>query len=350
MRPRMISLKFGYALYTGAMDLDNAERDFDVYTDLMSDDPVVEAKYEDISPYIHPGLIIDDGCGDGALLARIAHSQAFPDSYFIGVDLSSEMLERAEERREMAGAADAIIAFQQHDMTAAVPRLGRADTIISSSTTHELWSYGEGDVELRDYYGAKCMELEDGGRFIIRDVIGPDRPDDPVDLWLSPAGADSDIYASFAGPAARAEHLDELSPRARFRRFCRDFHGRPYGDDTADAFEEVVDAVVEREGKTLYRMARRDAAEYLLTKDYTDNWSEEMQESFTHWSVDDHVDALTTHCFDIVDAYSYTSDWIRENRFVGEAALCAPTDEGLDPVNYPPTNAVIAAEKRVKGR
>ncbi len=319
------------------MELDADDRDYDVYTELMSDDPVVEAKYQDIERFLRPGLIVDDGCGDGALLCRIAEDH--PDSALVGVDLSGEMLDRAEHRIRLQGHQDAVIGLEQHDMTRAVPRFGRADTIISSSTTHELWSYGDGDEELVDYYRAKCAELEQGGRFIIRDVIAPNSPDEDIHLWLdADDGSNDDIYAVFDDPDERTAHLDGLSTRARFHRFNRDVTGR----DVAGKQDHTC-----HDGRMLYRMARRDAAEYLLTKDYTDNWDSEMQESFTHWTVDDHVAALEAACFDIVHANAYTSDWIRDNRFDGTAALYADAGDGLARTDYPPTNAVIVAEKRI---
>lgn len=329
------------------MDLHEDDRDYDVYTDLMSDDPVVEAKYKDIEPFIQPGIIVDDGCGDGALLCRIAEDE--PDSALVGVDLSAEMLERAEERIALERHADVVMALEQHDMTRAVPRFGRADTVISSSTTHELWSYDDGDGALKEYYRAKHMELERGGRFIVRDVVAPDDPEETVYLWLNGEdGGNEDILATFESAEERKEHLDSLSTRARFHRFCHDFSGRTYGGDPARPVEAVVDAVVEHEGRMLYGMAKRDAAEYLLTKDYTDNWNNEMRESFTHWTAQDHAAVLEEACFDVIHAESYTSDWIREHRFEGAAELYERTGDGFKPVDYPPTNTVVVGEKEVK--
>lgn len=330
------------------MDLHEDDRDYDIYTELMSDDPVVEAKYRDIERFIQPGLIVDDGCGDGALLCRIAEDE--PDSALVGVDLSGEMLERAEQRITLDSHNDVVIGLEQHDMTEAVPRFGRADTIISSSTTHELWSYGDGDEALKEYYTAKHMELERGGRFIIRDVVAPEDPDERVYVWLNPDdGRNENILATFDDQEARQDHLDGLSTRARFHRFCHEFSGRMYGDDPARPVEAVVDDVVVWGGKTLYGMAKRDAAEYLLTKDYTDNWVNEMRESFTHWTAADHASMLERSCFDVIHAESYTSDWIRKNRLDGTVELYEQTADGFEPIGYPPTNTVVVGEKEVKG-
>lgn len=319
------------------MDVVDDGRDYDVYTDLMSDDPVVDVKYDDIREHIRPGIVVDDGCGDAALLEQVTTD--YPDIALIGVDLSKEMLDRARERAALGGFDDAVISFQQIDMTEAVSRIGRVDTVISSSTCHELWSYGCGDDELRDYFEVKWHELESKGRFIIRDVIGPDRPDRDVYLWLNPDdGSNDDPYRTFEDDGAQTTYLDQLSTRARYHRFEDEFEGRP--------FTGVMEKI-EHDDQDLYRMAARDAAEFLLTKDYTDNWDSEMQESFTHWTIDDYEEALQDAGFDVIHAEAYTSSWIKEHRFQDAAAVYKEQGGELESVPYPPTNAVIVGEKSV---
>lgn len=319
------------------MELANETRDYDVYTDLMSDDPVVDVKYDDIRRHIRPGLVVDDGCGDAALLERVAED--YPDIALIGVDLSEEMLDRARARAHLGGFDDAVVQFLQVDMTRTVPRIGRADTVISSSTCHELWSYGDGDAILDQYFDAKWHELANRGRFIIRDVVGPVDPDRDIYLWLnSDDGDNTGIYRAFDDDAAQTDHLDRLSTDARYHRFAADFAGRD--------FTGVTDTI-RHDGKELYRMPARDAAEYLLTKDYTDNWESEMQESFTHWAAADFADALTDTGFAVIHEETYTSPWIEEHRFDGTAAVYEETDDGLQQVDYPPTNIVIVGEKVV---
>lgn len=318
------------------MDIGDNNRDYDVYTDLMSDDPVVDQKFNDIKEFIRPGIIVDDGCGDGALLSRI--SDLFPDVTLIGADLSEEMIERTKYRAEKENFNDALITAHQFDITESISRFGGpADTIISSSTGHEMWSYGDGDPEIENYLWCKYHELGDGGRMIIRDVIGPENPERDIGLWLNDEnGSNTDIHATFEEDQEQTEHLDALSTRARLKRFEEDFAGREYTG---------VKDVVEYDGKELLVMEAGDAAEYLLTKDYTNNWDSEMSESFAHWSKNDYENVLEKVGFEIEHSETYTSEWIEENRFEGEAEMYEIDEEGFSEAEYPPTNIVVVGEK-----
>jgi SAM-dependent methyltransferase len=316
------------------MDLGSDNRDYDVYTDLMSDDPVLQQKFEDIEEFVRPGIIVDDGCGDGALLGKI--SQLYPDVTLIGADLSREMIERTKKTAKEEDFDDALITAHQFDITESISRFGPVDTIISSSTGHEIWSYGEGNQEMQHYLNCKNLELANGGRMIIRDVIGPKNLGEDIGLWLnSENGQNTDIYETFQEDQEQTEHLDSLSTRARLKRFEQDFEGREY---------EGVKETFEHEGEEILVMEKADAAEYLLTKDYTDNWDSEMTESFTHWNQTDYENALEDAGFDVIHSETYTNEWIQENRFEPEAQLYE-LDEELSETGYPPTNIVIVGEK-----
>ena len=78
-----------------------------------------------------------------------------------------------------------------------------------------------------------------------------------------------------------------------------------------------------------------EASEFLLTKDYKDNWLSEMHERFCFWSFSEWKTALEEAGF-AVDSRSsvFTNPWIMENRFMGKASLYS---EDLAPLSYPPT-------------
>jgi hypothetical protein len=87
----------------------------------------------------------------------------------------------------------------------------------------------------------------------------------------------------------------------------------------------------------------KDAAEFMLTKDYTDNWLSEMHERFCFWSLTDWKKELTKIGFEISDrSDAYTNPWIAENRFKNKAQLFTSAMKELP---YPPTNALIVARK-----
>jgi SAM-dependent methyltransferase len=313
--------------------LETRGRDYDVYTDLMSDDGVVDVKYDDIEPFIREGTIVGDGCGDGALLERLA--ERYTDSDVCCVELSNEMAERFRQRKRRNDSREDEVELRQQSVLEDAG-LDRVDTVIASSLCHELWSYYEGDATLAEYFAAKHDQLDPGGRLVVRDVIGPDREGEILAWFNCHDGVEEDIYQTFDDDEERKEHLDDLSTDARFRRFLEDFEGR--GLESASVTE------VERDGMQLYRMDADVFSEYVLTKDYTDNWENEMRESFAFWSADRYEEALEGAGFEVDHSRTYTNPWIAENRFDGKVARYSVGD-GLERESHPPTNIVIAATK-----
>ena len=95
-----------------------------------------------------PGeLILDIGCGDGALTARIAEAGA----RVIGLDSSPEMIEAARARGIDAFVADA--------ETMDVERFGQFDAVFSNAALH--WMLDPDAVA-----GSVFKALRDGGRFV----------------------------------------------------------------------------------------------------------------------------------------------------------------------------------------
>ena len=99
-----------------------------------------------------PGeLILDIGCGDGALTERIADAGA----RVIGLDSSEQMVEAARARGIDAFVADA----EALDLERQVERFGRFDAVFSNAALH--WMIDAGAVAR----GIFAM-LKDGGRFV----------------------------------------------------------------------------------------------------------------------------------------------------------------------------------------
>ena len=99
-----------------------------------------------------PGeLILDIGCGDGALTARIADAGA----RVIGLDSSEEMVEAARERGIDAFVADA----ETLELDRQVERFGRFDVVFSNAALH--WMLDPDAVAS----GIFAM-LKEGGRFV----------------------------------------------------------------------------------------------------------------------------------------------------------------------------------------
>ena len=300
-------------------------RNYATYTRAMSD--AIDLKYAEIQPFLRAGKIVDEGCADGALLERVARD--FPDSDLIGVDLSAEMLARAHEAQRAGAFGGAFVFFKQQNLMTPVTdaQADRADTIICNSTLHELWSYGAGDETVRAYLRGKRKQLRPGGCLVIRDVVGPDAPNQIVHLECVCADglADDDGRAEVAA----------LSTRERFHRFQRDF--RP--GDPHSPVETITHA-----GRTLFRLPLGYAMEFVAKMDYTDNWLSEMHEAFCFWSFADWTRELAYAGLRVLPgSHAYVNEWRVKHSFQDRVRLYA-----LDgtPLPFPVTNMVLAAEKR----
>jgi len=99
-----------------------------------------------------PGeLILDIGCGDGTLTAKIGEAGARA----IGLDSSPEMVEAARARGVDAFLADA----EALDLDAQVERFGRFDAVFSNAALH--WML-DPDAVATGVFGV----LKEGGRFV----------------------------------------------------------------------------------------------------------------------------------------------------------------------------------------
>jgi SAM-dependent methyltransferase len=76
--------------------------------------------------------VLDLGTGDGVTLALVL--SAFPDASGVGVDFGEEMLKHARERFD----GDSRVGLRQHDLSEALPELGRFDLVVSSFAIHHL--------------------------------------------------------------------------------------------------------------------------------------------------------------------------------------------------------------------
>jgi hypothetical protein len=301
---------------------------------------IVRIKYLDIRDGIQAGRIVDEGCADGALLAEI--SRDFPDSDLFGIDLSAEFAGRFHERQRAGEFGGAYVHFFHRNLFDPIFERESIDTTLCNSTLHEIWSYGEGEKSVRNYLGEKFRQLRRGGHLLIRDVVGPENGDLAISLWCADTDG-RDLSAKELGEhrGREADWLRGLSTRSRFRLFAMDFLGgrRPF------PFIEAV-----HDGRPVFRLALWQAAEFLSKKDYADNWASEMNEEFCFWSFSQWKKALSEAGFRIIEnadqlergSRFYVNPWIVEHRYSGYVNMLGA--DGV-PLNWPPTNMVIVAEK-----
>jgi nicotinamide mononucleotide adenylyltransferase/SAM-dependent methyltransferase len=275
-----------------------AHRDFESYGAQM--DASLQQKLDDLLPWVKPGRIVDKGCGTGRLMVEL--SRRFPDSAFVGVDLSRELLRRSDENTYYAGDVELLLG----DAAAPAVAPGSATTVIFSSIMHEIYTYaGYDQARIEVALAAAAADLGPGGRVLIRDGVSPGHR--PVRLQL----------------------LDEPT-REIFERFARELkHG--------------AGAPHERLAPDLVRLDHHLANEFLCKKDYLKNWHIEVHEEFGPRTVEAWGEALERHGFSPLALGAYVNPWIAEHRYAGKVALF---DDDGQPLGWPATNVVAVGERR----
>ena len=336
-------------------------RNYGTYTQSMTN--VMEIKYRDIKDFIVPGKIVDEGCADGTLIQRIVVD--FPDSDIIGVDLSAEMLARANELKREGIFGNAFVFFKQQNLTTPVSdtQAATVDTIICNSTLHELWSYGQRANSVRDYLRGKQKQLRRGGRLVIRDVVGPEGGDNIVYLWCSDRDGDNPTdygHAPAEGQSTRSRFLkfvDEFTPRkVQYNQapgaMPTALGGHGTSVDLPDTPHDPTHSTspspipmgegVGGEG-LLFRLTLRDAMEFISKMEYTDNWASELHEEFCFWSLSEWEKELVDAGLQVhPQSHAYVNTWRVEHRFEGHVRLF---DEAGSPLPFPVTNMVLVGEK-----
>jgi SAM-dependent methyltransferase len=297
---------------------------------------IIRLKYLDIQKAIRGGRIVDEGCADGALLAEI--SRDFPDSDLFGIDLSAEFAGRFMERQRAGEFGGAYVHFFHRNLFDRIFEPASLDTTICNSTLHEIWSYGEGEQSVRSYLAEKLRQLRPGGRLLIRDVVGPADGGREVRLWCAEKDGENLTPAEIARHTGRDhDWLQKLSTRSRFFLFAQDFLG---GKSDFTFTEEAG------QSRPVFRLTLRQAAEFLSKKDYTDNWSSEMNEEFCFWDFAKWKQVLIETGFQVLEnpnnpaegSRAYTNPWIVEHRHAGHVEI---TDFDGKASPWPPTNMVL---------
>jgi SAM-dependent methyltransferase len=317
-----------------------ATRNYSIYARGMNE--IIRIKYLDIRNALRSGRIVDEGCADGALLAEI--SRDFPDSDLFGIDLSSEFAGRFHERQRAGEFGGAYVHFFHRNLLDRIFEPASVDITICNSTLHELWSYAEKEKTVRAYLAEKFRQLRPGGRLIIRDVVGPDDGNREVLLWCSDQDGKNLTPAEIEKLSDRnGKSLQALSTRSRFFLFARDFLG---GKNDFYFKEE------HQKDHPTFRLKLRQAAEFLSKKNYTDNWSAEMNEEFCFWNFSKWKEVLTEIGFQILEnpnnvtegSRAYTNSWTVEHRYKGQVEILELNGQATP---WPPTNMVLVADKPI---
>lgn len=235
-----------------------AGRFFDTYGASM--DAALAAKARDIEPWLVPGLIVDRGCGTGALMRYLAAQ----DRKVVGIDLSEE-LSRAHAGVILANIMDPVFAD------------GFVENIILSSVMHEVYTYQGHSLAAVTVCLSNCArELRPGGRIIIRDMWSPEPGPPAHTLTFDPANwlLFADFRARFPGPV------------------------------------DVVDW-----GDRTVQLSTRTAVEFLSKKDYRLHWELELREVYCSVPLSVYEEIARTLRLRLVHAAPVRNDWIIANRW-----------------------------------
>lgn len=326
-----------------------AERDYATYSVGMSHTALMDIKFNDIKGAVLEGKIVDEGCADGALMVRLA--EMFPDSDIIGLDITGEFISRVEERQRAGEFGKSFVYAYQRNLLQPVFSDSSVDTVICNSTLHELWSYGEQAKSVKNYLRYKYKQLTPGGRLVIRDVVGPEQKDMMVYMKLNTL--DGETYQA-DDERILSTAPDKLSTESRFYRFVHDYL-RELSETSRRTDNYKISRIEENiNGIRYIKLSLKDATEFLLTKDYTDNWDSEMNEEFTFWDITQWKQELTKVGFVVVNddsaepkySQAYANEWIVRNRYQSTATLWLMDESGkLMEYPYPVTNMVLVGEK-----
>jgi len=309
-------------------------RDYNSYVRQM--DEIAEIKFQETNPFIQAGRIGDIGCAVGSWIRQASEDSKLFESDFYGIEVARQLFDICNQRKHNGEFKNPNVFFaQKNAVTSLVFEEESMNTIHTSSLTHEIESYGNRQ-DLLQFIQNRFRELAPNGVWINRDVIGPENGDNLVYMRLNEKdGTNLDPYKVIEDQQELKIYLDQMSTFTRFLRFATDF--RKEEQDQIKYELEVIN-------NTQYvKLKHKDAADFMLTKDYTDNWYSEMHERFCFWSITDWKSELKKAGFAIEEATrAYANPWIVENRFEDKASLC---DLSMNEIAYPPTNALIIARK-----
>jgi len=269
------------------------------------------------------GRAADMGMGSGASSAALAG--LYPGLSVVGVDLDPHLVERARREHPLPN-----LSFVHGDVAARVLPPGSMDAIFDSSVLHHVTSFGGYDrsATLRAL-AVQAEALADEGVLVVRDFVDPPNPAAPVLLDLPTTD----------GPAEDPPRT--CSSAALLERFAQQF--RSLSAAPGFPVERVPGAPA---GWQRYRLAHRHAVEFLLRKDYREDWEAEAREEYGLGTVEELAAGLGRLGLRVLVAAPIRNPWILRHRFEGKYRMADGAGAALD---HPATNALLVAQRVAPG-
>lgn len=290
-------------------------------------DAAVEAKAHSIISRFkdvpEKAVIVDIGSGTGALAEYITRFYRNQGATVYAVDISHELLEIADNNRSFMN-----LVFGDATDLGPLPS-GFADVAYHGTIGHELYSIS-GEKGLHKALNAVYRVLKPGGQEVWRDFAKPDIEGDVYMRIFIQDGTDNVDEATSDG------FLDysKLSTRALFERFHDEFLG-----GHAFEYERVTMG-----GHEYIRLPARFAHEFMLRKDYTANWRQEIMEEYLYWTTEEAQRAFESAGFTDVRAEPDDSEYIRAHRLRNKVGVYRLDDGDLVEIEFP-THMVISGRK-----
>lgn len=270
------------------------------------------------------GRVADMGMGSGAG----SHSLAalYPALQVVGVDLDPTMVALAARRFRLPN-----LAFVAADVAVAAFAPACLDGIFDSSVLHHVTTFGGYRRELAiAALESQVPQLRSGGVLIVRDFVDPGPGEALLDLPADDGDASDDPR--------------RCSTAALFVRAAREF--RSLSARPGFPFEDLG-PVVGHPGWRRFGCSLTHAAEFLLRKDYREDWEAEIREEYTFLTREGFEAEFARLGLRLLASTPIRNPWIVRHRFEGRALLRSPAGEPLD---FPPTNFVIAGERVAEGQ
>ena len=264
-----------------------------------------------------PGAsILDLGCGSGALSARMA--ALAPGAQVVGIDIDAGTVAQATAAHVLPN-----LAFRTGDAAAVH---GPADAVVSCSLLHHVYTYAPrpyDEAAAEAALRAHVASLRPGGLLVLRDFCRDGAPDETCILELPPDTEGAAAAALLRDFAFRARPLDPLGS------------GFP--------LEEAGEAA---DGWRRFRLHRHWSAEFMLRKDYADDWEAELREEYAFWPLRRFAEVVEQAGARVLRAAAVRNPWVVRNRFAGRARRL---DERNRVLPWPATNMVLVAQRVAPG-
>lgn len=253
------------------------------------------------------GTVADMGMGSGS--GSHALAALYPRLKVVGVDVNPTMVEVARQNYQLPN-----LSFREGDIAKPCFEPGSLDGIVNSSVLHHVTSYnGYVSDHAAQALSAQVDQLALGGCLIVRDFLAPEPGQ--VELRIPQA-------------------LEPL-----WIKFSRQFRALLPDSDRGFVYEQRPP---DERGWCRFLVERKIAVEFVLRKDYTQDWDQEIQEEYTYFTQPDFERIFARLGLRVLVSTPLYNPWIVENRFEGQFEWFDLEGQALD---FPPTNFLIVGEK-----